>query len=58
MIQDGQIVERGQHRDLVQSGGVYQQLYETQFAKALNTSTEVTELEEYIWGTQVADEPE
>ena len=58
VIQDGQIVERGQHRDLVQAGGVYQQLYETQFAKALNTSTEVTELEEYIWGTQVADEPE
>ena len=58
VIQDGQIVERGQHRDLVQAGGVYQQLYETQFAKALNTTTEVTELEEYLWGSQVADEPE
>nr|MCR5175089.1 ATP-binding cassette domain-containing protein [Oscillospiraceae bacterium] len=32
---DGQIVERGQHRDLVKVGGVYTELYETQFSRAL-----------------------
>ena len=31
VVRDGKIVERGQHRDLVQAGGTYQELYETQF---------------------------
>ena len=31
VVRDGEIVERGQHRDLVQAGGTYQELYETQF---------------------------
>ncbi|MBR4711174.1 MAG: ABC transporter ATP-binding protein [Clostridia bacterium] len=35
VVRDGQIVERGQHRDLVHAGGTYQELYETQFSKAI-----------------------
>ncbi len=35
VVRDGQIVERGQHRDLVHAGGTYQELYETQFSRAL-----------------------
>ena len=35
VVRDGQIVERGQHQDLVHAGGTYQELYETQFSKAI-----------------------
>ena len=35
VIQDGTIAERGTHDELVGAGGVYTQLYETQFSKAL-----------------------
>ena len=52
------IVERGRHKDLVEADGVYRDLYETQFSKALIPQEEgVSELEQYIWGTQPADEP-
>ncbi|MBQ9010196.1 MAG: ABC transporter ATP-binding protein [Clostridia bacterium] len=34
VVRDGQIVERGRHKDLVHAGGTYQELYETQFQKA------------------------
>ena len=34
VVRDGEIVERGTHRDLVHAGGTYQDLYETQFSKA------------------------
>ncbi len=37
VVKDGQIVERGQHKDLVRAGGTYQELYETQFSKAMDT---------------------
>ena len=48
----------GQHKDLVQAGGVYQELYETQFSRAIVPQEEgVSDLEQYIWGTQPADEP-
>ncbi|MBO4626685.1 MAG: ABC transporter ATP-binding protein [Lachnospiraceae bacterium] len=33
VVKDGHIVERGQHRDLVKLGGVYTELYNTQFKK-------------------------
>ncbi len=33
VVKDGCIVERGQHKDLVALGGVYTELYETQFGK-------------------------
>lgn len=35
VVKDGEIVERGVHEDLVKAGGVYTELYETQFSKAL-----------------------
>lgn len=58
VVKDGQIVERGQHRDLVAFGGVYSELYETQFSRALLPEEDgVSELEQYIWGQQPADEP-
>lgn len=34
VIKDGEIAERGTHQELVHAGGVYTQLYETQFHKA------------------------
>ena len=35
VVRDGEIVERGTHKDLVHAGGTYQELYETQFSKAM-----------------------
>ena len=32
VIKDGEIVEQGSHKDLVHAGGVYEELYNTQFA--------------------------
>ena len=58
VVKDGQIVERGQHRELIGRDGVYRELYETQFSKALLPEEQgVSELERYIWGQQPADEP-
>ena len=37
VVKDGRVVERGQHGDLVKAGGVYTELYETQFKRALET---------------------
>ena len=37
VVRDGEIVECGKHKDLVHAGGTYQELYETQFSKALET---------------------
>ena len=34
VVKDGEIVERGQHKDLVKLGGVYTELYNTQFKRA------------------------
>ncbi|MBP5249625.1 MAG: ABC transporter ATP-binding protein [Lachnospiraceae bacterium] len=33
VVKDGEIVERGQHKDLVKLGGVYTELYNTQFKR-------------------------
>jgi len=38
VVKDGAIVERGQHAELVKRGGVYTELYETQFKKALEAT--------------------
>ena len=46
VIKDGTIAERGTHSQLVNAGGVYTQLYETQFSKATVTETEKFEYTE------------
>ena len=33
VVKDGRIVKRGTHADLVKAGGVYTELYETQFKR-------------------------
>jgi len=38
VVKDGHIVERGTHADLVKQGGVYTELYETQFKGALEAA--------------------
>ncbi|MBR7187636.1 MAG: ABC transporter ATP-binding protein, partial [Clostridia bacterium] len=35
VVKDGQIVERGEHKQLVNGNGVYRELYETQFSRAV-----------------------
>ena len=40
VVKDGEIVERGTHEDLVKKGGVYTELYETQFRQALDAVRE------------------
>ena len=42
VVRDGEIVERGKHSDLVHAGGTYQELYETQFSKALGENPSVS----------------
>ena len=37
VVRDGRIAERGTHRELVHAGGTYQELYETQFSKAMES---------------------
>lgn len=43
VLKDGEIVEQGQHQDLVKAGGVYTELYETQFKKALEVEAKTAE---------------
>ena len=40
VIKDGVIAERGVHADLVKLGGIYTELYETQFGKSLEMEVE------------------
>ena len=53
VIKDGQIAERGQHEKLVNAGGVYTELYRTQFAKALENERERAEA---LWDGVVLDD--
>lgn len=43
VVKDGRIVERGQHSELIKAGGVYTELYETQFKRALEAELGSTE---------------
>ena len=43
VLKDGTIVERGQHKDLVKAGGIYTELYETQFMKGEGSAEEKPE---------------
>lgn len=38
VVKDGRIVERGSHADLLDDGGVYTELYQTQFGRITNTN--------------------
>ena len=38
VVKEGHIVERGTHAELMHAGGVYTELYETQFKKALQAA--------------------
>ena len=40
VVKDGRIVEKGVHSELVKAGGVYTELYETQFKKALEVESQ------------------
>ncbi|MBP5655160.1 MAG: ABC transporter ATP-binding protein [Clostridiales bacterium] len=57
VVKDGTIAERGTHKELLNKEGIYRELYETQFSKAIIEDEGASELEQYIWGTQPADEP-
>ena len=57
VVKDGTIAERGSHKELLSKEGVYRELYETQFSKAILEEDGVSELEQYIWGVQPGDEP-
>ncbi|MBQ2161174.1 MAG: ABC transporter ATP-binding protein, partial [Firmicutes bacterium] len=48
VVKDGAIVERGQHKDLVRAGGVYTELYTTQFMKAESSEDEEKRLREKV----------
>lgn len=43
VVKDGVIVERGSHAELVGSGGIYTELYETQFQRALDVQQTLEE---------------
>lgn len=44
VLKEGQIVERGSHRELLLKEGVYSELYETQFRKALDEHVRVEQV--------------
>ena len=48
VVKDGEVVERGQHKELVKAGGVYTELYNTQFNKAQNQEEEEARLREKV----------
>ena len=48
VVRDGEVVERGQHKELVKAGGVYTELYTTQFNRAENSEDEEMRLREKV----------
>ena len=48
VVKDGEVVERGQHKELVKAGGVYTELYTTQFQRAEAPEDEEKRLREKV----------
>ena len=48
VVKDGEVVERGQHKELVKAGGVYTELYTTQFQRAETPEDEEKRLREKV----------
>ena len=48
VVKDGEVVERGQHKKLVKAGGVYTELYTTQFNRADTLEDEELRLKEKV----------
>ena len=57
VVKDGRIVERGRHKDLLDDGGVYTELYETQF-KLPEGLEEAPEISEEQWVARLDSEGE
>ncbi len=52
VVKDGVIAEQGDHDSLLKAGGIYKELYETQFRKVLEMEGEGTGIQESdYWGT-------
>ena len=48
VVKDGEVVERGHHKELVKAGGVYTELYTTQFNRADTLEDEELRLKEKV----------
>ena len=48
VLKEGRIVEQGTHRELLMKNGVYTELYETQFRKALDEHLEIEEKKQKV----------
>ena len=48
VVKDGEVVERGHHKELVKAGGVYTELYTTQFNRADTLEDEENRLKEKV----------
>ncbi len=57
VVKDGTIAERGTHRDLLEKGGVYTELYETQFKLPDDVSPD-TSVDEEKWVARLDSEGE
>ena len=55
VVKDGEVVERGQHKELVKAGGVYTELYTTQFNRAENSEDEEMRLREKVASSGYTD---
>ena len=57
VVKDGEIVERGTHKELVNAGGVYADLYETQFKGAMKGTEDIIREPEESIGAEAYPAP-